>query len=48
MIFLKLTLIEGGHMLPITAPERTAQFIRAAAASCPLLVDQAPVSEQMA
>jgi pimeloyl-ACP methyl ester carboxylesterase len=44
----KLTLTEGGHMLPITAPERTAQFIRAAAASCPLLVDQAPVSEQMA
>jgi pimeloyl-ACP methyl ester carboxylesterase len=26
----KLTLVEGGHMLPITAPERTAQFIREA------------------
>ena len=28
----QLTLIDGGHMLPITAPERTAQFIREAAA----------------
>jgi len=28
----ELTLIDGGHMLPITAPERTAQFIREAAA----------------
>jgi pimeloyl-ACP methyl ester carboxylesterase len=28
----ELTLVDGGHMLPITAPERTAQFIRAAAA----------------
>ena len=27
----QLTLIDGGHMLPVTAPERTAQFIRAAA-----------------
>jgi len=27
----ELTLIDGGHMLPITAPERTAQFIREAA-----------------
>ncbi len=27
----ELTLIEGGHMLPITVPERTAQFIREAA-----------------
>jgi pimeloyl-ACP methyl ester carboxylesterase len=30
-----LTLVEGGHMLPITAPKRTAQFIRAAAAFAP-------------
>jgi len=29
----RLTLIEGGHMLPVTAPERTAQFIREAAAA---------------
>lgn len=28
----KLTVIEGGHMLPVTAPDRTAQFIRDAAA----------------
>jgi pimeloyl-ACP methyl ester carboxylesterase len=28
----QLTLLEGGHMLPITAPERTAQFILEAAA----------------
>jgi pimeloyl-ACP methyl ester carboxylesterase len=28
----ELTLVDGGHMLPITAPERTAQFIRQAAA----------------
>ena len=28
----QLTLIDGGHMLPITAPERTAQFIHEAAA----------------
>ncbi len=28
----ELTLIEGGHMLPVTAPKRTAQFIREAAA----------------
>lgn len=28
----QLTLIDGGHMLPITAPERAAQFIRDAAA----------------
>ncbi|MGP1679590.1 MAG: alpha/beta fold hydrolase [Burkholderiales bacterium] len=28
----QLTLVDGGHMLPITAPERTAQFIREAAA----------------
>jgi len=28
----KLTLVEGGHMLPVTAPKRTAQFIREAAA----------------
>jgi pimeloyl-ACP methyl ester carboxylesterase len=28
----QFTLVEGGHMLPITAPERTAQFIREAAA----------------
>jgi len=27
----RLTLIDGGHRLPITAPERTAQFIREAA-----------------
>jgi pimeloyl-ACP methyl ester carboxylesterase len=27
-----LTLIEGGHMLPFTAPDRTAQFIRESAA----------------
>jgi pimeloyl-ACP methyl ester carboxylesterase len=27
----QLTLVEGGHMLPITAAERTAQFIREAA-----------------
>ena len=26
----ELTLVDGGHMLPITAPERTAQFIREA------------------
>ena len=30
-----LTLVDGGHMLPITAPERTAQFIREAAARAP-------------
>jgi pimeloyl-ACP methyl ester carboxylesterase len=29
----RLTLIEGGHMLPLTQPDRTAQFIREAAAS---------------
>lgn len=29
----KLTLIDGGHMLPITCPERTAQFISEAAAN---------------
>jgi pimeloyl-ACP methyl ester carboxylesterase len=28
----RLTLIEGGHMLPVTAPARCAQFIREAAA----------------
>ena len=28
----ELTLVDGGHMLPITAPERTARFIREAAA----------------
>jgi pimeloyl-ACP methyl ester carboxylesterase len=28
----QLTLVDGGHMLPITAPDRTAQFIREAAA----------------
>lgn len=28
----RLTLVDGGHMLPITAPARTAQFIRDAAA----------------
>jgi pimeloyl-ACP methyl ester carboxylesterase len=28
----RLTLIEGGHMLPITAPDAVAQFIREAAA----------------
>jgi pimeloyl-ACP methyl ester carboxylesterase len=28
----ELTLVDGGHMLPITAPERTTQFIREAAA----------------
>jgi len=28
----QLTMIDGGHMLPVTAPERTAQFIREAAA----------------
>jgi pimeloyl-ACP methyl ester carboxylesterase len=28
----ELTLVDGGHMLPITAAERTAQFIRQAAA----------------
>ncbi len=28
----ELTLIDGGHMLPVTAPKRTAQFIREAAA----------------
>jgi pimeloyl-ACP methyl ester carboxylesterase len=27
----ELTLVEGGHMLPITAPRRTAEFIREAA-----------------
>lgn len=27
-----ITLVDGGHMLPITAPERTAQFIRELAA----------------
>jgi pimeloyl-ACP methyl ester carboxylesterase len=27
----ELTWVDGGHMLPITAPERTAQFIREAA-----------------
>jgi len=26
-----LTLVDGGHMLPVTAPQRTAQFIREAA-----------------
>jgi pimeloyl-ACP methyl ester carboxylesterase len=28
----ELTLVDGGHMLPITAPERTARFIRETAA----------------
>jgi pimeloyl-ACP methyl ester carboxylesterase len=28
----ELTLVDGGHMLPITAPQRTAQFIRETAA----------------
>jgi pimeloyl-ACP methyl ester carboxylesterase len=28
----KLLLLDGGHMLPITAPDRTAEFIRQAAA----------------
>lgn len=28
----QLALVDGGHMLPITAPDRTAQFIREAAA----------------
>jgi pimeloyl-ACP methyl ester carboxylesterase len=28
----KLTLLDGGHMLPITAPDRTAEFIHQAAA----------------
>lgn len=28
----QLTLIDGGHMLPVTAPDRTAQFIREATA----------------
>jgi pimeloyl-ACP methyl ester carboxylesterase len=28
----RLTLVEGGHMLPITAPEATAQFVREVAA----------------
>ncbi len=28
----QLTLVEGGHMLPVTMPERCAQFIREAAA----------------
>jgi len=28
----QLTLVDGGHMLPLTAPQRTAQFIRAVAA----------------
>jgi pimeloyl-ACP methyl ester carboxylesterase len=28
----RLTLIEGGHMLPLTQPDRIAQFIREAAA----------------
>jgi len=27
----EFTLVDGGHMLPVTAPERTAQFIREAA-----------------
>jgi len=27
----RLVLVDGGHMLPVTAPERTAQFIREAA-----------------
>jgi len=27
-----LTLVEGGHMLPVTQPDLTAQFIREAAA----------------
>jgi pimeloyl-ACP methyl ester carboxylesterase len=27
----ELTLVDGGHMLPVTTPERTAQFIREAA-----------------
>jgi pimeloyl-ACP methyl ester carboxylesterase len=27
-----LDLVEGGHMLPVTQPERTAAFVRAAAA----------------
>jgi pimeloyl-ACP methyl ester carboxylesterase len=30
---LRLKLVEGGHMLPVTAPEVTAEFIRAAARS---------------
>jgi pimeloyl-ACP methyl ester carboxylesterase len=30
----ELTLVDGGHMLPITTPERCAQFIREAAARC--------------
>jgi pimeloyl-ACP methyl ester carboxylesterase len=28
----RLTLVEGGHMLPLTQPENTAQFVREAAA----------------
>jgi pimeloyl-ACP methyl ester carboxylesterase len=32
----QLTLVDGGHMLPITAPERTAQFIREAATHAPI------------
>lgn len=28
----QFTLVDGGHMLPVTAPDRTAQFIRQAAA----------------
>jgi pimeloyl-ACP methyl ester carboxylesterase len=28
----QLTLVDGGHVLPVTAPDRTAQFIREAAA----------------
>ena len=28
----ELTLVDGGHMLPITVPERTVQFIRETAA----------------
>jgi len=30
----RLCLTDGGHMLPVTAPERCAQFIREAAARC--------------
>ena len=33
----RLTLIEGGHMLPLTQPDRTAQFIREAATGALLL-----------
>jgi len=31
---LQLKLVEGGHMLPVTRPEVTAEFIRQAATSC--------------